>query len=313
MSAVALGAMIIALPMVSGLGCTYARTTPLKRLGGDDYAASSNGDTRRHGQVRPFRGIPAVLEVPTHYAVTVKETCYVYWGKDGTIHEVAFRSPGEPRLLDASVVPIFRKKLFSVDFARPAGGTLTSTLAFNDVSPELTAGHIKTINNTVQEQTINQITEALGENGIKKLFMRGGAEMPDASANTAAARFPHTIKVEKTVAYALFDVDAPGVADQITGFLHHHISACHNCDGGVPCESGFMEEVPAPRSSAKVQDSGVEQVAFTEPARDGDGSIVEVENTAATDKGLRAVLREKESPYLTTDSFTLYEVEVVYE
>ena len=305
--------MLVALPVASGVGCTYARTTPLKRLWGDEYAASSNGDTRHHGQVRPFRGIPTVLEVPTHYAVTVKETCYVYQDGDGTIHEVAFRSPGEPRLLDATVVPIFRKKLFSVDFARPAGGTLSSALTFNDVSPELTAGHIKTISNSVQEQTINQITSALGESGIKKLFTRGGAEMPEASSRTAASRFPHTIKIEKTVAYALFDVDAPGVADQISGFLHHHVSACHNCDGGVPCQRGFIEDVPAPRSSASIEDGGVTQVAFTESIPDGDDSIAEVKHAVGSDKGLRAVLREKEMPYITTDSFTLYEVEVVYE
>ena len=312
-----LAGVIVAMPIASSVGCTYARTTPLKRLAGDEYAASSNGDTRRRGQVRPFRGMPVVLEVPTHYAVTVTETTFVYREKDNTIHEVVFRNPGTPRLLDVGVDVVRRKKLFSVDFARPAGGTLTSAVTFNDVeapsasNPEgLTAGHIKEINNTVNEQTINQITEALSESGVRKLF--GRAFSGGTSEHVEAPR-PHTIKVEKTVAYRLFDVDAPGVADQISAFLEHHVSACHGCEGAMPCgETGSYEEIPID-SSSMASASGVTQVSFDDYAPDKSEACDSPDDERAAGVGLRATLREKESPYLTTTGFTLYEVEVVYE
>jgi hypothetical protein len=298
--------------MISGLGCTFARSTPLKRIGGDDYAASSNGDPRRKGQPRPFRGIPAVLEVPTHYAVRIFETSYVYRTDGNNIHEVSFRNPGSPRLLDVDIKTISRKKLFSVDFARPAGGTLSASMSFNGAGGKattLTPGHITSINNTVDEQTINQITTVLGQGPVKALFGKDGAD----GAKPPVATRANAVRVKKTVAYAQFDVDDPGVADQITAFLHHHISACHGCDGGLPCEPEPIEEIPRPMSSDTDGKDVVTQVAFTQSAPNEANALVNASNAVGVGKGLRAVLRESDVPYFTTDAFTIYDVEVAYE
>jgi hypothetical protein len=74
-----------------------------------------------------------------------------------------------------------------------------------------------------------------------------------------------------------------------------------------------MEEIPTPKSSATIRDGDVTQVAYTEPDVDESEAIKEIQQANAAEKGMRAVLREKEAPYLTTDGFTLYEVEVIYE
>jgi len=311
-----LAGVAVALSIASGAGCTFARSTPLKRVAGDDYAASSNGEPKVHGKPRPFRGIPVVLEVPTHYAVTVTEACFVYRDKANVIHEVAFNSAGTPRLLNVDVQTVSRKKLFSVDFARPAGGTLTAEMKFIPVSGELTAGHIQSINNKVEEQTINQVTGVLANLGKAGLLgATGGASKGVGNRQTDAAKAfnNNSYKINRTVAYALFDVDSPGVAEQISAFLEQHVSACHECEGGAPCEHQFPEEVSTPGLGTKAEVGRVSQVMYAERSESGaEGGMTDSRPESNISEG-RPMLREKDEAYLTTDAFTLYEVEVAYD
>jgi hypothetical protein len=307
--------------LVVAVGCTTSRTTALKRIAGDTYAASSNGDIKRTGAPRPFRGVPVVLDVVTHFEVTITETAYLYRtgteaGKCATMQEMAFSGCSEaPRILDAKIEPVKRKKLFSLDIARPAAGTLRHGMTFVSGTTGSTGGYLAGVNAYVEERTIKDVTALLENTGIKKLLgVKGAANQRTLAARTdnetGATLKNKTHKIERTVAYALFDADAPDLETTITAFLDHHIGACHSCDGwaGEPCD---CPAAALPRQTDQPLVSVIERSQPDSGKPSPADSTVIAATQATRSGGGRRLLREKETPYMVTAEFTLYEVEVV--
>jgi hypothetical protein len=238
-------AVMLSMLMLTAPGCTLIKSTLVTRQEDNSFVGQSNGQPQDHGKTRPYRGVPVALKVPTHVDVAVTETYFIQAVGDGAnrkLQEVVFDSPSVPRNMNVTITPVVTKKLFTVDFVRPAAGTLDYKATFTDDQ------YFQSIENTIVDETIKDITAA-----IKTVAPALG--LP-ASATIGTSLAERLLTANRTVAYARFDIDAPDFEEQLNSFLTLQVNACHNCEGrvapGVPCAApGCLPEVlPIPADGA---------------------------------------------------------------
>lgn len=131
------------------IGCTSIKTTQLFRDGEGKFAANCI--------TRPTRGVPCKFKVETGVHVSIHETIFVN-RTEGTV------VPSDRRLLAVKTKPIFTDQVFMVHVARPLAGTLDMSegkgYSFNN------EGYLTGIKARVEDNTIKDISEALGKNSL---------------------------------------------------------------------------------------------------------------------------------------------------
>ena len=222
------------LSLLGMAGCTLMKSTMLTRFDDNSFAGQSNGVPQQHGQPRPFRGVPVALKVPTHVDVAITETYFLYLAdaKNGnrTLQEAVFDDPRVPRNLDVKITPIMTKKLFTVDFVRPAAGTLDYKAEFTNDQ------YFSSIENTIVDETIQDITAAI-KTVAPSLGLQATAEIGTNLASRVAT-------ATRTVAYARFDIDAPDFEEQLNSFVLLHVTGCHGCQGRKTLDLDPMTNEP---------------------------------------------------------------------
>lgn len=183
-------------------GCTSIRSVMLAR----------NEHNTAWAQERHLPGVPITLSVPTHLKVAIKEKYYLTSVSAGGVTRV------ERVKLD---VPVYRvdhefintEKIFTVDFKRPAAGTMDLTLDFKDDTQ-----YFKQIQHEVKDETIKDVTallDTLLPAGLGGVPAMEGADIP-------------VREVESVVAVEIFEIDAPDFELQVAEFLRCHLNQAHD-------------------------------------------------------------------------------------
>jgi hypothetical protein len=184
---------------LTSVGCTSIGSTHIER------AKELCGWNTTH-----LHGIPITLEVPHHYEIQIVETYYELGG--ALMRDSQTKSPIVTRKATFQVKNT--KEIFTVDFVRPAAGTLDTSLTLDPKSEYFTK-----IDNKLTDTTIKDITAAI--------------TTISAAANPLLARDAlnnqNAIQHDKIVAEALIEVADPDAKQKIHAFLCEHLNGCTNC------------------------------------------------------------------------------------
>ena len=193
---------ILALSTLSG--CTTLVSTMLHRDESDNFYKNQN---------LPLKGVPMALKVPTHLDVWIEETYYLQMTPRGLEEYLP-----ERRNLGITTTPVMTKKIFTVDFKRPAAGSLAYDMGFNEDQ------YLNKVANKIEDKTISDVTAAV-------------QRVATAFAKPTAANFGSDdlknkiIEGARHVAFRRFDIDAPDFEQQLATFVYDHMNACHDCGG----------------------------------------------------------------------------------
>lgn len=206
-----------ALPLlfIAGLvGCSTMKSTMLNRVDNDMFVGNSNGQPGIHCDPEPFDGMPITVKVPTHFDVAIQET-YFLAVRNNNLVELSMRH----RSFSVETKVVETEKLFTVDFPRPASGTLSYNL---DLDPE--SQYFKEIKNEITDNTIKDVAAAIGKvaPAIAKLTSAGKADISDDLKK-------HLIMDSRTIAWKRFDLDAIDFEEQVHCFVETHLNQCHTC------------------------------------------------------------------------------------
>jgi hypothetical protein len=182
----------------SSVGCSSIRSTLFAYDGCQDCTRD-----KLH-----LHGVPTTLTVPTHLQVTVTR---VRWGKvDGT-GAVIFAKDLETQLVD--ITPITQQEIFTVDFKRPASGTLSYKLTLDKQQQYITG-----IDNEVEDTTIKDIAGLVAA-VLKAVPVRAQVRevAPD---GTNLSPFPEVIASE------LFEISEPELQNRVEAFLAKYVNDC---------------------------------------------------------------------------------------
>ncbi len=195
-------------------GCKTMTSTMLNRTDNDMFVGNSDGEPGLHCDAEPFDGIPITIKVPTHFDVAILETYYLA-AHDNRLVELSMNH----RSFDVDAKIVETEKLFTVDFPRPASGTLAYNL---DMDPE--SQYFKQIKNEITDNTIKDVAAAIGKvaPAIAKLTSAGKAKLSDDLKK-------NLIVESRTVAWKRFDIDSPDFEEQVRCFVEVHINQCNTC------------------------------------------------------------------------------------
>jgi hypothetical protein len=210
-------AAMLTLTLMSG--CTSFRSTMINRLDGGSWIGNSNGTAKRDGAARHFKGIPITLEVPTHLEVFITETVYRKLNDQG--QSVVWDEPLDVRLYNVRTNVIRTKQLFTVDFKRPAAGSLELTADMSDEQ------YFKKISSKLQDDTINQSAQLLST-VVRAVSTSAGGPTQD-----QLKKMPNVSREFRDVAYKRFDINAPDFEWAVECFVNEQLSKCHSCSSGA--------------------------------------------------------------------------------
>lgn len=195
---------VMAMVIFSTIGCSSIRSTLLTR----------NEHNTGWSQVPHLKGVPVTVKVPTHLKVIVKEKHFLANTSVGGINRYDYiKLPTPMRYVETDVE--YSEKVFTVDFKRPAAGTMNLTL---DMDAE--KQYFDQIQHEVEDQTLDQIGSLVGSLGQAGLFGAASTNTNDSDNNLK--------EVESTVAYQLFEIDDPNFETQVKEFLNCHINKAHD-------------------------------------------------------------------------------------
>lgn len=163
-------------------------------------------------QKTKLRGIPITLSVPTHVQILVVDKILLTTGADGKATPVF---ADNRTMRDLRTEFIVGKKIFMVDFERPAAGTLDYTAEFDDQ-------YFSKIQSKVNDQTIEQTSKAI-ERILGKVAPQGLIAAPTSTRQKDAGI--KLTEVDSVRAAAVFELDAPNLELQIEEFLHTHLNS----------------------------------------------------------------------------------------
>ncbi|MEZ6061481.1 MAG: hypothetical protein R3C19_14140 [Planctomycetaceae bacterium] len=205
------------------------------------------------------KGVPITVKVPTHLKVVVRETRFLTLDGD-TLTPVTFdrtvvvnnngqsvlQTLSEPVVaVDVDHEYIETEKIFTVDFKRPAAGTLNYKLGFEDQ-------YITSIQNELQDRTIADVSTAINRIlGSVADLRTGGLRAGLSDVGERSSGLKSLQKVSSIRAAAVFEFDDPMFEVRLAEFLTQHLCAetCH--DGaafGEPID-GFTSNVVYPASN----------------------------------------------------------------
>ncbi len=228
--------IILIVPLLHA-GCTSFKTMSLGRLDSDSLYPECFGKKKK--------GIPVKLKVPTHVVVSIHEQQVLVRGEDG----VRLQSFSPPQYEVESELS-YTDKVFLVDFARPAGGSLTigengtNGITFDDDQ------YFKTIKAKVEEQTMLQIGTALGT-------VSGALTSSEGVVKGEDGDHPN-LKFEKSIiACQRFDLARPNWEHEVNGFVQQYIM------GSKTCPVPLQKPIPPMPSSDPKADLPTDQKQFS--------------------------------------------------
>ncbi len=207
-------------------GCGSIRSTM--------YAYNGCNDCDRV-QLRCLKGVPTTLSVPTHLKVTVTRTRV---GKvDPATGGVVFVKDLETVGVD--IQPIEQKQIFTVDFKRPASGSLDYSLTFDKDRQYITGVDNQLVDTTIQD--VSGLVAAV----IKAV---------PAGARVRSATDPGVglTEVSEVIACELFSLGEPNLQERVQAFLAAYVNncapVCGPCPfpGPAPCQTCATPAGPAP-------------------------------------------------------------------
>lgn len=215
---------VAVLLVISLGGCKSISSTPLNRHDNDSYTRNVD-PTRERMQARPFKGIPITLKVPTHLEVSIVETYYIYNNakSDEPVSLTEFGSSPGNRNLSVSANIVETNKVFTVDFKRPASGSLSYNATLGEDQ------YFDSITNTIVDTTITDVTNAI--TSIAPLLGVGTSAAPEFVGDQIK---DNVIVANRVVAFQRFDINACDFEEQVRIFLDQHLNACApNCGYNV--------------------------------------------------------------------------------
>jgi hypothetical protein len=240
----------LALPVLVAVGCCSIKSTYVERDKG------LCGWKTTH-----LEGIPTTLEVPHDFKISIIDTYYEKAGNmlrdpRGNMPPGAPVSPIPPAPQPAANLPLLRtrgvevvventKEIFTVDFVRPAAGTL-STKAALDADHQ----YFTSIDNKIEDKTIQDITTSINT--------LSAAINPLLKTRALAATDPTTadptiLKHPRVVAVTYVEIADPHAREKIHDFLCEHLNGCGHC---APTPLSPALAVSAPTKSSTDADSG---------------------------------------------------------
>ncbi|XZE46588.1 hypothetical protein SH467x_001877 [Pirellulaceae bacterium SH467] len=203
------------------MGCTSYRSTIMSRLPTDQFVKNSRQCTK---------GVPVTLKVPTHVDVRVVEEYFIVQGGGATV----IPQIGKP-LRRVEMETIYTPKVLTVDFVRPAAGTLSlasdsdgNGIVFDE------AGYFESIQGKIDDQTIEDLNAAIPN--FKKLIgapsRKQAAEVAAKGKNTELGGW-HSY--DAVIAVRRFDINEPCWEQEVDAFIAEHL-ACQssNCFEPIP-------------------------------------------------------------------------------
>jgi hypothetical protein len=182
---------------VTPVGCTSIRSTLFSYDGCQDCAR-----VKKH-----LKGVPTTLDVPTHLQVSVWRT---RWGAvDSKTGTVTFTPELETR--EVNITPICQKEIFTVDFKRPASGTLNYKATFD-------GQYITGVDNHLEDTTIKD-SAALVAAILKSIPVPVARDV--AQSNSSLSGFQDVIATD------VFAISEPDIENRIQAFLGVYVNQCH--------------------------------------------------------------------------------------
>ncbi|AMV33302.1 hypothetical protein VN12_14340 [Pirellula sp. SH-Sr6A] len=203
------------------IGCTSYRSTIMSRLPTDQFVKNSRQCTK---------GVPVTLKVPTHVDVRVVEEYFIVQGGGETV----IPQIGKP-LRRVEMETIYTPKVLTVDFVRPAAGTLSLASDSDGNGIVLDeAGYFESIQGKIDDQTIEDLNAAIPN--FKKLIgapsRKQAAEVAAKGKNTELGGW-HSY--DAVIAVRRFDINEPCWEQEVDAFIAEHL-ACQSssCFATVP-------------------------------------------------------------------------------
>ncbi|QDT92340.1 hypothetical protein [Gimesia algae] len=192
-------------------GCTSFKTMTLGRLDSDSLFVECFG----HKQ----KGVPVKLKVPTHVVVSIYEQQVLIRGNDG----VKLQSFSPPQYEVDSVLS-YTDKVFLVDFARPAGGSLTLGAEGNNGITFDNEQYFQTIQAEVKEETMKQVGTALET-------LKGSFTSTDSTSGVVKTEnLTSNLSFERSIiACQRFDLARPHWEDEVNCFVEEYLGKCGRC------------------------------------------------------------------------------------
>jgi len=205
----------LGLMLLSG-GCVSYRSTIMSRTSDDRLHRNSS---------QCSRGIPVTLKIPTHMDVRIEEEYFITQAGDKTAIPQLSRS-----LRSVAMQKVYTPKVVTVDFVRPAAGTLALADGQEDgikMDPE---GYFASIQAKIDDQTLTDITAQ--KDNLAKILGRGSirsAKAVSAGGETIDAGDDSAWQSYKTmIAYKRFDISEPGWETAMQDFVDQYIQCQNN-------------------------------------------------------------------------------------
>lgn len=204
--------LLIAIFGIHLVGCTSFRSTIMSRLPNDQIVRNS---------CQSARGIPVTLKIPTHVDVKIVEEYFIVQANSQT----AIPKLNRP-LRRVELETVYTPKVMTVDFVRPAAGTI-SLSSDNDGNGIVLddAGYFESIQGKIDDKTVEELTKAIPN--FKKLL---GPSNPRSAASVAAKGKPTETgawhSYDSIIAYRRFDINEPCWEQSVDDFVNEYLSEC---------------------------------------------------------------------------------------
>jgi hypothetical protein len=195
--------LLAVLAMVSAMGCTSMQSTLFTDDGCQDCKK-----IKKH-----LHGVPTTLDVPTHLYIYIVRTKY---GRVSDKGEVTFVPELEAR--SVGVDAVIQKEIFTVDFKRPASGSLSYDVKFDTKSQYITK-----INNQLNDQTITSVANLVAQIlRTVPMLARG----PAAGLQPVPTAIDGLTPFQEIIVGEMFALSEPNVQERIQGFLDLYLNEC---------------------------------------------------------------------------------------
>ena len=190
--------------VVALAGCNSIRSTLLTR----------NEPNTGWCKVSHLKGVPITLKVPSHLKVVITEKHFISGSAVNNVTNFEYVKLPTP-IRNVSTEIIKTEKVFTVDFKRPAAGTMKMEL---DMDAE--RQYFEKISHEVEDETLAEIgnlIDSLAGAGFRLAAAESGVDP------TKALR-----EVDSVVAIQLFELDDPMLEQNVVHFLNCHLNQSHD-------------------------------------------------------------------------------------
>ncbi len=197
---------IVAVVALLSTGCSIAKTRFMH--------VDSAGNVTESNHC-PAHGVPAMIQVPTHNEVTIKQTDFFIVKKEGNDKPKLVPIPGAPKRT-ADVKQILMSQMVMIDPKRPASGVGEFSVAYHGSLDE-GKGYISSFTYHAEDETIKN-TASLISTVVPLLKTGSNKADEDDQGNIVSS--------ERVIALRRFPINCS--KDEIDGFLVSYINGCND-------------------------------------------------------------------------------------